>query len=209
MKIKICTPVIGETLKEFLINLEKVQGVSDMVELRVDNINNLNEEDLRLIRNKTKKKSIFTCRKKELILSGFKLGFDYVDIDLGLIKDLDLSKTQRSKTILSFHNFKKTPTMKELSEIVNNMRKFKVVVIKIATMVKNDDDLGNLFRILMSKKKYEKMIVAGMGKKGRIIRIIGPFLGSFLTFASTKYGESAHGQIDIIKMKNIYKLLVR
>jgi len=40
-KIKICTPVIGKTLEEFLNNLDQVQGVSDIVELRVDKIKNL------------------------------------------------------------------------------------------------------------------------------------------------------------------------
>lgn len=204
-KIKICTPVVGKTLNEFLNNLYKVQEISEMVELRVDKISNLTIKDLALIRKKTKKESIFTCRDKEMILEGFKQGFDYIDIDLDLIKNLKLSKLQRSKTILSFHDFKKTPTMKDLSEVVNNMRKFKVGVIKIATLVKSDVDMGNLFRILMNKKKNEKMIVVGMGEKGRLTRILGPSLGSFLTFASTKYGTSAPGQIDIEEIKNFYK----
>ncbi len=37
-KIKICTPVVGKKLKEFLNNLDRVQAISDMVELRVDEI---------------------------------------------------------------------------------------------------------------------------------------------------------------------------
>lgn len=207
--IKICTPVVGKTLSEFLKNLDKVQEISDMVELRVDQIKNLSVEDLNLIRKKTKKEAIFTCRNKEMILEGFKLGFNFVDIDLALIKDLELSKSLRSRTILSFHNYKKTPNMKELSEVVNNMRKFKVEIIKIAMMVCNDNDLGDLFRLILGKRKNENIIVVGMGERGRLTRTLGPLLGSFLTFASTKYGESAPGQIDINEMKNIYKLLVR
>ncbi|MFA6016910.1 MAG: type I 3-dehydroquinate dehydratase [Patescibacteria group bacterium] len=211
MKIKICTPVIGKTLKEFLNNLDQVQEISDMVELRVDEIKNLTGKDLRLIKGKTKKEAILTSRKKEIILKAFEIGFDYVDIDLEILeKEPTFAKAivgKKTKIILSFHNFIKTPEIKELTFIVNCMRDLKVEVIKIATMINNDQDIKNLFKILLSKKKDEKMIMVGMGEKGQITRILGPLLGSFLTFASTEYGESAPGQIDINEMKRNYKLL--
>lgn len=206
-KIKICTPVVGKDLKEFLKNLDKVQAVSEMVELRVDKIKDLTENDLKLIRKKTVKESIFTSRNKETILEGLNLGFDYIDIEFSLLSQLNLSQNNKHKVILSFHDYEKTSSLKELTEKVDNMRKFGVGVVKIATMVKNDTDMDNLFRILISKKKNEKIIVVGMGKKGRLTRILGPLLGSFLTFTSTQYGKSALGQVDIIKLKKIYKLV--
>ena len=206
MKIKICTPVIGKTLKEFLNNLDQVQAVSDMVELRVDEIKNLNDKDLQIIREKTLKESIFTSRKKENILEALGLGFDYVDVDITLISHIEITKKRRAKVILSFHDFKKTPNMKNLTRIVDQMREYSMDVIKIATMVKNDEDLGNLFRLILNKKRNEKIIVVGIGEKGKITRILGPMLGSFLTFASTPYGETAEGQIDIKEMQNFYKL---
>src|SRR3989339_481550 len=140
MKIKICTPVIGKTLKEFLKNLEKVQGISEMVELRVNKIKDLSEQDLKLIRKKTIKKAIFTCRKKEIILKALDLGFDYVDVELGTIeKEPAFAKAMvskgKTKIILSFHNFEKTPDIKKLTLIINRMRECNVEVLKIATMV--------------------------------------------------------------------------
>lgn len=206
-KIKICTPVIGKTLNEFLKNLDQVQGVSEMVELRVDQINDLREQDLRLIRKKTIKESIFTSRKK-IILKALNLGFDYIDVELSLISNLDLSKRGKTKIILSFHDFEKTPHVNKLISIVNRMREYNVELLKIATVVNEDQDIKNLFQILLNKKKNEKIIVVGMGNKGQITRVLGPFLGSFLTFASTQYSETAPGQINIEKMKNIYKLLM-
>lgn len=207
-QIKICTPVPGNTLKEFLNNLEKIQAVSDMVELRVDKIKDLDKKDLELIRKKTKKESIFTSRRKEIISRGFELGFDFVDIDFSLIKELKLSKFEKSKTVLSFHDFERTPNIQELTSTVARMRECNVEIIKVATMVNNDQDIKNLLQILLNKTKKEKMIIVGMGEKGKLIRILGPLLGSFLTFASTQFCESAPGQIDIKKMNNIYKLLV-
>lgn len=203
-KIKMCTPVIGKTLKEFLKNLDQVQEVSGMVELRVDKIKNLSERDLHLIRKKTIKKSIFTCRKKEMILKAMNLGFDYIDIELSLISNLNLPKQEKTKIILSFHDFKKTPNIQELTSTVTHMRKYNVEIIKIATMVDSDQDIKNLLQTLLIKKKNEKMIVVGMGEKGKITRILGPLLGSFLTYASTSFGKSAPGQLEISELKKIY-----
>ena len=207
-KIKICAPVIGETLKEFLENLDQVQEISDMVELRVDKIKNLSEKDLALIKKRIKKEVILTSRRKDIILKGLDMKFDFIDIELSLISSLNLSKPDKTKIILSFHDFKKTPTLQELTLITNHMRECNVGVLKIATMVNEDQDINNLLKILLNKKKNERIIVIGMGNKGQITRILGPLLGSFLTFASTKYGKTAPEQIDINKMKNIYKLLV-
>ena len=207
-KIKICTPVIGKTLEEFLNNLDQVQGVSDIVELRVDKIKNLSKNDLQLVRERTTKQAIFTSRRKEIILNVLDLGFDFIDIDLSLIKDFNLPKKIKSNIIISFHDFKKTPDVNKLEAILNKIREFKPKIIKISTMVNNKQDVSNLFKFLLNKKVDEKIIMVGMGKKGKITRIFGPLFGSFLTFASTQRGESAPGQIDIEKMKDFYKLLV-
>ena len=203
-KIKICTPVLGKTLREFLNNLDQVQEVSEMVELRVDEIRNLNKNDLKLIRERTTKEAIFTSRRKEIILKALDLRFDFIDIDLPLIKNFDLPKQIKSKIIISFHDFKKTPDMFQLNAIVNKIRKLKVEIIKIATKVNNNQDIKNLFKILLNKKKNEKIIVVGMGKKGKITRVLGPLIGSFLTFASTPFGQSAPGQLEISEFKKIY-----
>lgn len=205
-KIKICTPVIGKTLNEFLKNLDQVQEVSEMVELRVDDLN-LTKKDLILISKRIRKETILTSRNKEIITNSLNLGFNFIDVDLSIISDLKLSRIERSKIIISFHDHKKTPGIKRLKLLVGQMRKFGAGVIKIATVVNDDQDIKNLFQILFDKKEDEKMIVIGMGKRGQIIRVFSPLLGSFLTFSSTKFGKSAPGQIDINKMKNIYKLL--
>lgn len=206
-KIKICTPVIGKTLKEFLKNLEKVQEISQMVELRVDDIKNLSQKDLQLIRKKTTKEALLTSRIKKTILKALDLKFDYVDIDFSLITSINLSKLIKTKIIVSFHDFKKTPSLILLKKIKEKMKKIQPDVMKFATMNNSNADVINLLKLLLNKSNNEKMIVTGMGKKGQITRVLGPLLGSFLTYASTPFGKTASGQIDIKKMKNIYKLL--
>jgi 3-dehydroquinate dehydratase type I len=64
-----------------------------------------------------------------------------------------------------------------------------------------------LLKLLLEKTSDEEMIILGMGDNGQITRILSLLLGGYLTFASTKYGGSAPGQIDIEQLKNIYNLL--
>jgi 3-dehydroquinate dehydratase I len=205
--IRICSVVTGSNLKEFLKNLDRVQEISEMVELRVDKIKDLREKDLMLIRKKTLKESILTGRNKEINSKALEIGFDYVDIDFSLLNNLGKLKTKRSRIIISFHDFNKTPTLNSLKKLKKKMKQFHPDVMKFATMVNSEADINILLKLLLSKDRNEKMIVVGMGEKGKIIRVVGPLIGSFLTYASTNYGRSEQGQIDILMLKKIYQLI--
>ncbi|MDO8609439.1 MAG: type I 3-dehydroquinate dehydratase [bacterium] len=219
MNIKICTVVTGKNLNDFLKNLEQIQAISNMVELRVDYISNLKLENIQTIKSKIKKETIFTCRKKQeggefqgsekervnIILEAIKLGFDYVDIELSSCNSFSFPKKINSKIICSFHDFKKTPSLKNLQSTLEKMNKYKIDIKKIATFINCEKDIQNLFYVLIHRKANEKIIAIGMGEKGKITRILGPLLGSFLTFASTNKTESAPGQINIIKLKQLWQ----
>ena len=73
-------------------------------------------------------------------------------------------------------------------------------------MVNNHSDIAKLVRLMVKKTLNQKRIVIGMGGKGKITRIIGPLMGNYLTYASTEFGQSAPGQIEIRKLKEIYNL---
>lgn len=220
MNIKICTPVTGGTIDEFLDNLGKTQEISDCIELRVDTIRTLSMEHIRTIRDQTKKEAIFTCRSKEegglfedpesqrvkMIQRGIGL-FEYVDIELATVKNHDFSCEPTTKIILSYHNFVETPSYWDMQKVIFEMNKYKPDVLKIATMVREEYEVAKLYRLLTNKPHTEDRIVVGMGEKGRITRILAPLLGSFLTFAATPWCESAPGQIMVEEMKNVYEAL--
>jgi len=206
-KIKICTPVIGKNLKEFLENLEKIQQVSNFIELRVDKIKNLTEKDLRLIRKKTKKEAILTCREKEILFKACRLGFQFIDIDLETLEKekINLPKNLKTKFIVSFHDFKKTPSAEFLRKLVLRMDKHKPNIIKIATMVRKEIDNIKLFKLILDKKLKKDRIIIGMGRKGKMTRLLGPILGTYLTYAMVDEMKSAAGQLQVGKLKKFYE----
>ncbi len=220
MNIRICTPVIGETLDEFLENLKNTQEISDFVELRVDYIQDFTEANVEIIRKETKVQSIFTCRKKEeggkfqsnekdrvkILQKAIELGFDHIDIELSTMKENQFKKS-KSKLIISYHNFVETPSYWDMQSIIYEMNEFKPDILKITTMMKEEYESTKIYRLLTNKPHSEERIVIGMGEKGRMTRILGPLLRSYLTYASTKFGESAPGQIDIEELKEIYDKL--
>ncbi len=224
MRPKICTVVSGNNLKEFLHNLEKVQCVSQMIELRVDHIKGLRIQDIKTIRSKIKKESIFTCRRSdeggqfkgtekervEIINEALKLGFEHVDIELSTLeKDIiNLPKMSRSRQIISYHNFQETPCESFLNSLIKRMKEFNHDIIKIATQVNNDSDILNLCKLILNKKMDEKRIIIGMGEKGKGIRVVGPLLGSYLTYASIDTKNAMLGQLSLSELQSIYKSII-
>ena len=217
----ICTPVTGNTLNKFLTNLKKIQEVSSFIELRVDFINNFNLDQIEIIQKNTHKKAIFTCRvnnegghfkgseaeRIDIIQKALELGFDYVDIELSAINKIDLkNKAKKTQIICSYHDFQKTPSYERLQEIAAKISKNKKCdIVKIVAMVKKETDNQKLFRLLTNKDPKQKMITLGMGELGKVTRILSPFLGGYLTFASVGGAGSAPGQVDFGELEGIYK----
>jgi len=216
--IRICAVVTGKTIGDFLKNLEATQKIADFVELRVDYIGGFSVSDIDLIKSKIKVRAIFTCRKKEeggfftgaegerveILRKAIDAGFDYVDVELSSAGTFTLLKKGKSKIILSFHDFVKTPSLAELEEIKKQMKTYDADIMKFAAFVREDADSKVLFQFLFNKKEDEEMIVVGMGEEGKMTRVIAPLFGSYLTYASTSYSSSAPGQIDINKLKKLY-----
>jgi len=218
--IKICTVVTGANISMFLNNLAAIQEQSNFIELRVDHIQNLKVNDINIIAQHTHQKAIFTCRHQneggnytgdrgsqlKIIDQAINLKFDYIDIDLKVLKFKKINNGS-SQLIVSHHNFTSTTSLAQLTETLNQMRETQAEIFKIATMVNNEQDNFTLMKLLLKRSTKEKLIVLGMGEKGKITRILSPLLGAYLTFASTPNTSSAHGQIYLSELKQIYKLI--
>ncbi len=133
-------------------------------------------------------------------------GASYVDIEIesepayreALVKT---ARENNCTIIISYHNFKETPSAEELSDIVLQAKKFNADIVKIACMVNAAEDNYTLLQLYPT----ELLLVAiGMGDKGMISRVMAPVLGAPFTFASPDKGiPTAPGQISKTAMKNL------
>ena len=129
--------------------------------------------------------------------------FDLIDLEILTLKERDiknlikLAKENNIKTIISNHDFNKTPSKKHIVYIINKMIKLKCDIPKVAYMPKNKKDVINLLEAVSEIKDFP-IIAISMGKLGIITRIFG----SVITFASAK-SSSAQGQIEAMKLKYI------
>lgn len=130
---------------------------------------------------------------------------DVVDIELSSKKILDaVVKTAQShdaQVIISYHNFKTTPSAARLNEIIAKARAKGANIVKIATTARGSKDLKTLTRLLLENKD---LIVIAMGAYGAGSRLFFPLLGSMTTYGSiTK--SSAPGQMPVAEIRAQFK----
>jgi len=217
----ICIPIISK--KGALKDIKLASSSADLIELRLDLIKSPN---LKQLITKSKKPVIITNRKKseggkskdnkkriDSLKKTIKLNADFVDIELSsgkkTINELKNSinkNKKRTRLIISYHNFKKTP--KNLNSIYKKIKKLGPDIIKIVTFANSIDDNTAIFNLIKRARKEKKKIIAlCMGEYGEVSRILSPLLGSYLTFASLKKGkESAPGQLTAETLKKIYRI---
>jgi 3-dehydroquinate dehydratase-1 len=208
----ICVAISDRNLETCLSVLDAVQ----MAEIRLD-LTDFTADEIRTVFSH-KTITIATCRpdKKgaeyqlEQLSLAIQTGADYVDIEIEANKKqresiYRMAKKHGCKVIISYHNFENTPELKELQRIMDQCYLLGADVAKIVTMSHSNADNA----CLLSLYSKEKPLVAfGMGKKGKITRIMAPLLGAEFTFAAMDVGEpTAAGQIGFSKMKMILEKL--
>ena len=112
-------------------------------------------------------------------------------------------KSTKTELLVSWHDFKKTPSSAELKKKINQMGKFSSNV-KIVSTAKSTDDSTRMLE-LYGKKGKNNLISFAMGDFGRISRILCLYLGSPYTYVSL--GKAvAPGQFSVDEIKKITNL---
>jgi 3-dehydroquinate dehydratase-1 len=131
----------------------------------------------------------------------------YLDVEFNTLRKnaslVKYLKTTKTKLLVSWHDFKKTPNAAELKKKMNQISKFSSN-IKIVSTAKSTDDSTRMLE-LYSKKGKNNLISFAMGDFGRISRILCLYLGSPYTYVSL--GKAvAPGQFSIDEVKKITNL---
>jgi 3-dehydroquinate dehydratase type I len=217
---KVCIPIVETTVEKALIAVKEVSRWADLIELRADYLKRVK---LGLLLENRRKPFIVTHRRKEeggkykgeerkrlsVLQEAIDLGADYIDVELATERSFfqDLLRNRReTQIILSFHDFQRTPSPKELQNLFNQMVRLRADVIKIVPFARSwEDNLSILSLIPFAKTRKQKIVAFCMGEKGKISRILSPFFGAAWTYASlSKNSASAPGQLTVRELKDIW-----
>jgi len=221
MKYKTCVSIAENSADKIKSNLKQALKKSDYAEIRFDflkteeipqTLENI-KDDLKKIICTLRPKSEggkFEGNEKERVAI-LKLIAEYnpflLDVEFNTIKkNKELAKylkSTKTKLLISWHDFKKTPKFLELKNKMNQMSKFSNNV-KIVTTAKSAKD-STITLQLYSQNKKNSLIAFAMGDNGRLSRILCLYLGSPYTYVSL--GKPiAPGQFSVDEVKKIISL---
>ena len=218
MKYRTCVSIGEKNPKKVKSVLKKALSKSDYAEIRFDF---LKKSDIPIVLEDIKEnlsRCVCTLRpksegglfvgKEDERKSILRLIAEYnpylLDVEFNTIqKDKKLAtylKKSKSKLLISWHDFKKTPNESQLRVKFNKMKKFSDVV-KIVTVAKSVSDASRLLS-LYSVKSKSKTIAFCMGEQGKFSRILCLHLGSPFTYVSL--GKAiAPGQFSVDEIKSL------
>jgi len=221
MKYKTCVSIAETTPAKTKKTLKIALSKSDFVEVRFDFLKGeqipetleIIKKDLNRIvctlRPKTEGGK-FSGNEKERIAI-LKLIAEYnpffLDVEFNTLKKnsslTKYLKSTKTKLLVSWHDFKKTPNSSELKKKISQMSKFSTNV-KIVSTAKSTDDSTRMLELYSNKGK-NNLISFAMGDYGRISRILCLYLGSPYTYVSL--GKPiAPGQFSVDEVKKITNL---
>tara|TARA_Y100000310_G_scaffold345136_2_gene462105 strand:- start:651 stop:1319 length:669 start_codon:yes stop_codon:yes gene_type:complete len=215
----IAVPITSETIEDALADIELANKKADVIELRLDFLQDINETILSELLDACKRPVIVTFRQLNhgasieptermfLLHKAIELGAPYIDLDVETDEEFlddfkDVSETTR--IILSHHNFDDTPPLPELLKKMEEMLEKEIAdVLKIVTFAREEQDNDTILALVHAAKLTGKPIIAFcMGPKGIKSRIACIKIGALLTFASFNEGkESAAGQLSVEIMR--------
>ncbi len=106
----------------------------------------------------------------------------------------------RTKFILSYHNFEKTPD--DLEAIYQKMSRYEAYTYKIAAFASSTNDA---LRMLLFGKHHPKVSVICMGERGEFARILGPVAGNRVDYARLDVSNgTAPGQLSLTQLVDLY-----
>ncbi len=221
--MRICASIMEPTIDEFMEKAVLAMG-ADMMEIRADGLREQTasrvEELLRRVKGLREVPVILTNRSKKeggafrgseknriAILKQCMSLADLVDVEYsadrklrdGLIKE---AKDEGVSVIVSSHDFKATPSEKEMLDLLRKEHRAGADIAKLAVTANSVEDVLSLLNVTSKASKEGRVCTIAMGEIGRISRVAAPFFGSEITYAYV--GEAvAPGQLELGELKRI------
>ncbi|HEX3014229.1 MAG TPA: type I 3-dehydroquinate dehydratase [Methanobacterium sp.] len=216
-KPMICAPIIEKKSEFVPQSAEKaIDFGADILELRIDALEDPDPDEVQQLIKDIDYPTIATNRiqseggffngseeeRTSILIKAAKYA-DIIDIELQTDEKMRDEVIKASKsTIISYHDFQKTPSFEELLDIVKKEKEIGNIA-KFAVMPNDYKDTLTVLNVL---SEVQNTIGIAMGDLGKYTRIVAPIFGSPITFASIDR-ESAPGQLDINTTKDILRKL--
>ncbi len=128
------------------------------------------------------------------------------DLEINEVTDQDILHIPENNLILSYHDFSEDIDFIKLKKVINKSNSLPSKFLKIAVNISKYSILIKLSQII--SESYKPVIFAGMGKLGKISRILFRHLGAEATFIGLPDNPTAEGQLtpeeaDFFKLSSI------
>jgi 3-dehydroquinate dehydratase-1 len=216
-KTRICASILQEDPDKIIESAEKAISLgADLLEVRIDAITDPELGKVSEVVRKINYPLIATNRmideggffegsekmRIQLLMEAVPYA-EFVDIELQTKEKLRSKIIEVSRsTIISYHNYEKTPPKEDILDIVRRAGEWGDLA-KFAVMPTNIKDTLTVLEVL---SETEGVIGISMGELGRYTRLVAPLFGSPITYTSIN-SSTAPGQLDITSTQNFLEKL--
>ena len=218
MRYKTCVAIAEKNPKKLTNMVKKGLKKSDFAEIRFDFLKPSDIPDALELVKRQLQRCVCTLRPKTQggKFSGsenerksiLKLIAEYnpylLDVEFETLrkdkKFVKSMKTSKTKILVSWHDFKKTPNLISLKKTLRKMTKLSDFV-KIVTMAKTVNDATKILSLYSNISKT-KLIAFSMGEEAKFTRILCLHMGSPFTYVSLEKAI-APGQFSLDEIKSM------
>jgi 3-dehydroquinate dehydratase-1 len=144
-------------------------------------------------------------RQRRDLLARFLNHAHHIDVELGsapaLRSLLTLAEKKNIRRVISFHNFKSTPSTRILAAKACEAKSQGADIFKVATRTDTPTELGRLIDFISKSRVDVPLAVMGIGKLGAISRILLARAGSALIYASVGGASDVEGQLSLEQLR--------
>ncbi len=146
-----------------------------------------------------------TLGQRRDLLTRFLPYAEYVDVELrsafALRSLLGLAQEKRVRRIISFHNFRSTPSLRVLAAKADAARAHGANIFKAATRTDTPDQLARLLQLVATEVVDLPVSAMGIGNLGAISRVLLARAGSVLVYASITARSDLEGQLSLEQLR--------
>jgi 3-dehydroquinate dehydratase-1 len=197
----------------------RMRRLPDLFELRLDRLAGMADQVERAL-PKLRRPLIVTARdpregganklrllQRRDLLRRFLNHAYYIDVELRSVRTLQVllanAKTKKIRQIVSFHDFKSTPSARILAAKARQARSHGADIFKVATRTDTPMELGRLLEFMANSRLNLSIAVMGIGKLGSISRVLLTHAGSVLIYASIAAASDVEGQMSLEQLRTL------